>query len=264
MEHGQNTMKITHSTFNSAVRVLLAAVVLAMPIAHAADKAPAAGARQTFLQSTYTSPEEASKALADAMRTDERKLIWRVLGPGASKFIRSGDPVQDDEARDAFVAAYDKSVKFEREGDAKATLLIGPDDFPFPYPLVMKNGRWQFDAKQGNEQVLDRRIGRNELSAIKVCLAYVDAQREYVTKDRDGNGLLEYSQKMLSTPGQHDGLSWETKGGEAPSPLGPLAASARSQGYTAHGAGNPYHGYYYKILTAQGKDAPGGAYDYTS
>ncbi len=196
------------------------------------------------------------------MRSDERKQIWRVLGPGASKFIRSGDPVQDNDAREAFVAAYDKAVRFERSGDDKATLLVGPGDFPFPYPLVIRNGRWQFDAKQGNEQVLDRRIGRNELSAINVCLAYVDAQREYVTRDRDGNGLLEYAQKLTSSPGTQDGLFWETKDGEPPSPLGPLAASARSQGYGRQGPGAPYHGYYYKILTGQGKDAPGGAYDY--
>lgn len=267
MAHEQDNMKTSHAAkLTYAAITLVAVAALAAPFARAADPAPAAArpanARQTVVQSTFASPEEAAKALADAMRTDDRRQVWRVLGPGASKFIRSGDPVQDDEAREAFVAAYDKSVKFDRTGDSRATLLIGPDDFPFPYPLVAANGRWRFDAKQGNEQVLDRRIGRNELSAIKVCLAYVDAQREYVTKDRDGNGALEYAQKMLSTPGKRDGLYWQTKAGEAPSPLGPLAANARTQGYAAHGAGNPYHGYYYKILTAQGKDAPGGAYDY--
>jgi hypothetical protein len=271
METGKNNMKITRCNARrravcalSACAVLVA--VMSAPGAHAADKAAPAdkqpASRPAYVQSTFATPEEAAKALADAMRTDERKLIWRVLGPGASKFVRSGDPVQDEEAREAFVAAYDKAVKFERTGDAKATLLIGPGDFPFPYPLVKKAGRWQFDAKQGNEQVLDRRIGRNELAAIKVCLAYVDAQREYVTKDRDGNGLLEYAQKLLSTPGQRDGLYWETKEGDAASPLGLLTANARSQGYVGHGAGSPYHGYYYRILTSQGKDATGGAFDY--
>ncbi len=260
-------MKASRAAASTRAAIALATVAaLAAPLARAVDPAPAAtppaNTRPAFVQSTFASPEEAAKALADAMRADERRQVWRVLGPGASKFIRSGDPVQDNEAREAFIAAYDKSVKFERTGDSKATLLVGPGDFPFPYPLVAVNGRWRFDAKQGNEQVLDRRIGRNELSAIKVCLAYVDAQREYATKDRDGNGALEYAQKMLSTSGQHDGLYWQTKDGEAPSPLGPLTANARTQGYAAHGAGNPYHGYYYKILTAQGKDAPGGAYDY--
>jgi hypothetical protein len=263
MKHGLDIMKNTHADARKCtLRALLAAVVLASLPVHAADPAPVASSRPAYVQSNYASPEDAAKALADAMRTDERKLIWRVLGPGASKFIRSGDPLQDEDAREAFVAAYDKSVKFEREGDAKATLLIGPGDFPFPYPLVLKNGRWQFDARQGNEQVLDRRIGRNELAAIKVCLAYVDAQREYARLDRDGNDLLEYAQKLASTPGKHDGLYWETKAGEPPSPLGPLTANARSDGYGRHGPGDPYHGYYYKILTVQGKDAPGGAYDY--
>ena len=263
MELGQNTMKIVPANaLNRIVLALLTVVALAVSPAHAASPAPAASARPAFVQSTYASPEDAAKALAAAMRTDERKLIWRVLGPGASKFVRSGDPVQDEEAREAFVAAYDKSVKFERDGDSRATLLIGPTDFPFPYPLVRQNGRWQFDAKQGNEQVLDRRIGRNELAAIKVCLAYVDAQREYAALDRDDNGLLEYAQSLMSTPGKRDGLYWETKAGERPSPLGLLTANARVEGKPARGPGNPYHGYYYKVLTGQGKDAPGGAYDY--
>jgi hypothetical protein len=258
-----DTMKITPSNFLIGIAGAFAAMVaFVAPVAYAADPAPVASSRPAYVQSNYASPEDAAKALADAMRTDERKLIWRVLGPGASKFIRSGDPLQDEDAREAFVAAYDKSVRFEREGDTKATLLIGPGDFPFPYPLVLKNGRWQFDARQGNEQVLDRRIGRNELAAIKVCLAYVDAQREYARLDRDGNDLLEYAQKLASSPGKHDGLYWETKAGEPPSPLGPLTASARSDGHGRHGPGDPYHGYYYKILTGQGKDAPGGAYDY--
>ncbi len=254
--------KFKAETLRRCALALVAVVVLSAPMAHAATPSPAPGTRPAHDQNTYATPEDAAKALADAMRTDERKLIWRVLGPGASKFIRSGDPAQDEEAREAFVAAYDKSVKFEKSGEAKATLLVGPADFPFPYPLVMKGGRWQFDAKQGNEQVLDRRIGRNELAAIKVCLAYVDAQREYATLDRDGNGLLEYAQKMVSTAGTHDGLYWETKAGEAPSPLGPLTAGRQGAGAATRGSGTPYHGYYYKILTGQGKDAPGGAYDY--
>ena len=263
MEHELDIIKITNANgLRHVAFALLIVASLAAPLAHAADPVPTTSARPAYVQNTYASPEDAAKALADAMRTDERKLIWRVLGPGASKFIRSGDPAQDEEAREAFVAAYDKSVKFERDGDAKATLLIGPTDFPFPYLLVMKNGRWQFDAKQGNEQVLDRRIGRNELAAIKVCLAYVDAQREYARLDRDGNNLLEYAQNLASASGKRDGLYWETKAGEPPSPLGPLTANARSQGYGRPGPGGPYHGYYYKILTGQGKDAPGGAYDY--
>jgi hypothetical protein len=264
MESQQNGMKIAHTgTILQSAMLCLLALAWAASLARAADPAPSVtSAHPGYVQSTYASPEEAAAALAEAMRADERKQIWRVLGPGASKLVRSGDPVQDNDAREAFMAAYDKSVKFERSGDSKATLLVGSDDFPFPYPLVMKNNRWQFDAKQGDEQVLDRRIGRNELSAISVCLAYVDAQREYADLDHNGDGLLMYAQKLSSTPGTHDGLYWKTTEGEPPSPLGPLAASAHSQGYGKAGPGEPYHGYFYKILTGQGKSAPGGAYDY--
>jgi hypothetical protein len=264
MEHKRKGMTIFHpGAIGQTTLALVGAIALTAPVVHAADATPApAASRPGYVQSTFASPEEAGKALAEAMRSGERRQIWRVLGPGASKLIRSGDPVQDDKAREAFVAAYDESAKFENSGDSKATLLVGPDDFPFPYPLVMKDSRWQFDAKQGDEQVLDRRIGHNELSAINVSLAYVDAQREYAELGQNGNGLLEYAKLLSSTPGKHDGLYWETAEGETPSPLGPLIATAHRHGYGGPGPSEPYHGYFYKILTAQGKDAPGGAYDY--
>jgi len=253
------------SVHTNAASALLAAVALVAIPAGAAESPPppATKASNVHLQSSYASPEEAAKALADAMRSDERRQIWGVLGPGAGKLIHSGDAVQDEKARKAFIAAYDQSVKLERSDDGKVTLLVGPDDFPFPYPLVTKDGRWQFDAKQGDEQVLNRRIGHNELSAIKVCLAYVDAQREYAATERSANAPPEYAQKLTSSPGKHDGLYWEAKDDETPSPLGPLLAHARSQGYGPQSPdAAPYHGYYYKILTGQGKDATGGAYDY--
>jgi len=244
--------------------VLASAAMLAVASAPsiAADATPAAAAaRARPAQSTFASPEDAAAALAAAMRADDVKAIWRILGPGARKVARSGDPVQDNDLREAFVEGYDRSARFERSGDARALLLIGPQDFPFPYPLVARDARWRFDARNGDEEVLNRRIGRNELSAIGVCLAYLDAQREFAARDRSGNGLLEYAQKLISTPGKHDGLFWETGEGEAPSPLGPLIARARGQGY-AQGPADPYHGYLYKILTGQGRDAPGGEYDY--
>jgi hypothetical protein len=183
-----------------------------------------------------------------------------VLGPGSGKVIHSGDPVQDAAGRKRFLEAYGTSTKIEPSGEARVTLLIGSEEFPFPFPLVKTASGWKFDSKAGAEEVLNRRIGRNERSAIQVCLAYVDAQREYATKDRDKDGLLEYAQKFISTPGEHDGLYWETKEGEAASPLGPLSARAKEQGYKL--GTEPYHGYYYKILAAQGADNPGGAYSY--
>jgi hypothetical protein len=141
---------------------------------------------------------------------------------------------------------------------------LGNEDWPFAVPIVKKEGLWYFDTKQGKEEILARRIGLNELSAIKACLAYVDAQREYALKDRDGDGLLEYAQKFRSDQGKKNGLYWEVKAGEGQSPLGPFFAAAQQKGYTGKAGGKPipYHGYYYRILNGQGKSAPGGAYDY--
>src|SRR5262249_38566554 len=165
-------------------------------------------------------------------------------------------------ARARFVASYDEKHQFEA-GGGKVVLVTGRDDFPFPIPLVPDGPSWRFDTAAGKEEIINRRIGRNELYAIQTCLAYVDAQREYYARDPDGNALLQYALKFASTPGKRDGLYWPTKAGETPSPLGPLVARARGEGYSKRsGAPVAYWGYYYRILTAQGKDAPGGAYDY--
>jgi hypothetical protein len=215
---------------------------------------------RTEAQRIFATPELAAAELANAIRSEDLKHIHSVLGPGSGKVIHSGDPVQDAAGRKRFLETYETGVKIERSGDARVTLLIGSEEFPFPFPLVRTATGWKFDSKAGAVEVLNRRIGRNERSAIQVCLAYVDAQREYATKDRDKDGLLEYAQKFISTPGGHDGLYWGTKEGEAASPLGPLSARAKEQGYKL--GTEPYHGYYYKILTAQGADNPGGAYSY--
>jgi hypothetical protein len=235
--------------------------------AQAPSPAPAArpgGPARNIAQLAFATPESAAAALADAMRSGDWKKIYAVLGPGSGKLIYTGDKVADTQLRENFVAAYATSLKIDRTGDAKATLLLGENGYPFPYPLVNGAAGWMFDARAGADEILDRRIGRNELSAMQVCLAYVDAQREYVLKDRDNNGLLEYAQRLVSTPGKRDGLYWPTAEGEPPSPLGPLAQRAAARGYGVDDAGEPraYHGYHYRILTAQGPDAPGGAYDY--
>ena len=142
-------------------------------------------------------------------------------------------------------------------------LLVGKDDWPMPIPLVQRGGSWVFDVEQGREEILHRRIGKNELSTIQVVLAIVDAQQDYWRMDIDGDGVREYAQKFRSDPGKKNGLYWKAKAGEEQSPLGPLAAEAKVEGYKAASAGaTPYHGYYYKIITAQGKNASGGAYRY--
>ena len=223
------------------------------------SKAPVVTQAKPGAQRIFATPEQAAAELANAIRSSDLKRIHSVLGPGSGKVIHSGDPIQDAAGRKRFLEAYETSVKIEPAGDARVTLLIGSEEFPFPFPLVKTATGWKFDSKAGAEEIVNRRIGRNERSAIQVCLAYVDAQREYATKDRDKDGLLEYAQKFVSTPGQHDGLYWETREGEAASPLGPLSTRAKEQGYVNL---EPYHGYYYKILTGQGADNPGGAYSY--
>jgi hypothetical protein len=248
--------------------IVVACASLVFPLAPraqmtAATETPAAPAvtkRSAPPQRAFGTPEEAAGALAEAVRSEDRKQIHAVLGPGSAKLIRSGDPVEDAARRERFVAAYDKGVKIESAG-GKATLLIGLQEWPFPFPLLKTAAGWRFDVKSGAEEILNRRIGRNERSAIQVCLAYVDAQREYAMKDRDENGLLEYAQKLISAPGKQDGLYWDAAEGDPQSPLGPLSTRAKEQGYVDFG-GAPYHGYLYKILTAQGEHAAGGAYDY--
>src|SRR6266404_3512488 len=223
------------------------------------SRAPAVTKAKPAAQRLFATPEQAAAELANAIRSSDLKRIHSVLGPGSGKVIHSGDPIQDAAGRKRFLEAYETSVKIEPAGDARVTLLIGSEEFPFPFPLVKTASGWQFDSKAGAEEVLNRRIGRNERSAVQVCLAYVDAQREYATKDRDKDGLLEYAHKFISTPGERDGLYWETREGEAASPLGPLSTRAKEQGYENL---EPYHGYYYKILTAEGADSSGGAFSY--
>ncbi len=219
---------------------------------------------ETVKQRTFASPEEAVKALVEALKSDDVKALEAIFGPGSRDILLSGDPVADKAVREKFLSRYEEKNRLEVT-EAKANLNVGNDDWPFAIPILKKDALWRFDTKAGREEILARRIGQNELSAIQVCLAYVDAQREYFFKDRDGDGLLEYAQKFRSDQGKKNGLYWEVKAGEGQSPLGPLLAAAQEKGYSGKAAGGkpaPYYGYYYRILTAQGKNAPGGAYDY--
>jgi hypothetical protein len=253
-------MRLRHRWFPAILTVGLALLADASATPAAAAAATSARADGSA-QMSFPTPEAASEALLAAVRSHDMRRIYRVLGPGSSKLIRSGDPVADWQGRARFVAAYEKQSKVERDGETKATLLIGEKDWPFPIPLVKQVDRWRFDAKSGAEEILNRRIGRNELAAIQACLAYVDAQREYALSAGSEDGLHKYAMKFVSAPGKKDGLYWPTREGEAPSPVGPLAAKAQAEGYSKS-ANEPYHGYFYRILTAQGSDAPGGAYDY--
>src|SRR5262245_51775237 len=214
-------------------------------------------------QKVFASPEEASRALIDAAKAKDSKPLLDILGPEAKSFLDTGDAVSDRESRERFVKFYEESNSLVKSGDSKATLEVGKDKWPFPIPIVKESSGWRFDTKAGREEVINRRVGRNELDVIQVCLAFVDAENEYYRRNPLKEPLLQYAQKFLSTKGKKDGLFWETKSGEELSPFGSLVAQARAAGYTATaGKPTPYHGYYYKILTGQGANAQGGAYEY--
>lgn len=215
-----------------------------------------------FAQQQFDSADDAVMALVKAAREHHKSAINNILGPKGQKIISSGDKVADNRAREDFVAAYDNKHSIANEGEDKATLVIGDNDWPFPIPLVRKDDKWSFDTKAGLDEILRRRIGRNELSAIQVSLAYVEAQNEYASLDPEKLGTHVYAQRILSSQGKKDGLYWPTKDDEEPSPLGDLAAKASAEGYRVGGKPKPYHGYYYRILKRQGSGAAGGAYDY--
>jgi hypothetical protein len=215
-------------------------------------------------QAAYDSPEQAGEALIAAVRSGETSEMLRVLGEDAQPVVESGDTVEDANTRNEFLAAYSAAHRWVNETPEISTLIVGDNDWTFPFPLVNDDDGWRFDTTYGIEEILDRRIGENELAAIQASLAYVDAQREYYWSNPDGAPMLHYARHLVSTPGKKDGLFWETSEGEAPSPLGELFAAARSEGYLVDGTARPvpYYGYHFHSLTAQGEHAAGGAYDY--
>jgi len=242
------------------------------------------GARaQALAQSTYSSPDDALQALVTAVKAKDRSALAAIFGPDHEQLL-SGDDVEDTNDLDDFAEAVSESSQLQKISDSKYTLVVGKNNYPMPIPIVEKDGKWLFDTQAGLDEVLNRRIGENELSAINTCRAYAIAQWEYFTEaDWDHDGVAEYAQKFLSSPGQRNGLYWETTEDEKPSPLGKLVAAAREEGYgpkprsssapdkaakpaseeeaPAHPRA-PYHGYYFKILKSQGSHAPGGKYSY--
>jgi len=250
----KNRKKSLGSRFRSAFGV---ALLLTFGLTDASSAA-------TAPQKSFSSAEEAAKAVVAAARNNNEKELLAILGAQAKELIFSGDPVADKQRRGQFLAAYDENNRLTSEVE-NTILIVGKQDWPFPIPIVKKGQAWVFDTEKGKQEVLNRRIGENELNTIQTCLAIVDAQREYAMKARSGGGLLEYAQKFRSDQGKKNGLYWEAKAGEEQSPLGQFAARAQSEGYGQKKASDkpvPYRGYYYRILTAQGKDAPGGAYSY--
>jgi hypothetical protein len=247
-------------------QVLLAAVLaLAWQSARADQASPTtAPSGPSANQATYQSPSDAADALIAAAKDKDKAALRKILGPALDDLV-SGDPVQDANDMDHFAIHAGEGDRVEQVDDAKAIVHIGKKDWPFPIP-ILKNapGQWYFDTASGQDEILNRRIGDDELTTISVVHAYVEAQREYASKDRMGDSVLQYAQKIKSSPGKHDGLYWPVAEGEDESPFGPPVAEAQAQGYGKKlGSGTqPYHGYFFRILTKQGPDTPAGAYSY--
>jgi hypothetical protein len=221
----------------------------------------AAGSIQAF-----PTPEEAVKALGQAVNATNRAALAVLFGPD-SETLANPDPVQGAREMAEFAAAFNETNRLVRTSETRMTLEVGGNAWPFPIPLVKASGGWQFDTAAGLDEIQNRRIGRNEIEVLRVMRAYVEAQREYASRDRDGDDVLEFAQKLSSSPGKTDGLYWPLELNGEVSPLGPLVARAHEEGYSPDRSADdegpqPFHGYLFKLLKRQGKHAPGGKYDY--
>ena len=210
-------------------------------------------------QKTFTSPEDASSALVAATQSNDEKALIDILGPDGKEIVSSGDDAEDAQSRANFVEKYGEMHRLVKEPDGTVVLYIGARNWPTPIPLIDKGGSWFFDTEAGKQEILYRRVGRNELSAIRVCQELVAAQKEFRSTHGD-----QFAREIFSEPGQHNGLYWKAADGEPQRPIGPLVAAAVAQGYTKtqEGAPTPYRGYYFRIVTRQGKNGPGGSKDY--
>jgi hypothetical protein len=248
-------------------RVLLVLTLAAGVVTGAVHPSPAAG--QTAAapgRQTFVTADDAVTALIAALRENDTHALNMVLGPGSGKLINSGDHVTDDQSRSKFLASYDEKHQLVAEGANRMVLHVGPNDWPLPLPVAQADGRWHFDSQLGAQEIVDRRIGENEIAAIRTALAYVDAQKLYFSM-ASGASVAEYAQRLISTPDQHDGLYWPAEVGEPDSPLAPLIAQAQDAGEPGEivsGKQVPYQGYFYRIVKGQGANAPGGATDYVS
>jgi hypothetical protein len=215
-------------------------------------------------QKTFASPEEAGKALQQAVQSSGTADDLGVLGASAANIVASGDAVQDNNNREIFLKRFQQMNRWAQESNGDETLYIGAENWPFPIPLKKNaSGQWYFDTKDGVQEILFRRIGKNELEAIEVCENLADSQEEYFQGLHDGSTVHQYAQKIISDEGKQNGLFWKVPEGEPESPIGPLVAHATAQGYGAEGGKpEPFHGYYFHTLKAQGAHAPGGAKNY--
>ena len=235
--------------------VPLIALGLAILFAAACNRAPE--------QAKFATPDEAAAALLQALKADNPAKMQEIFGREGIEAVASGDPVSDRHDREVIALAMEQSWRWAPRGEDAKELIVGDEQWPFPVPLVKTGNAWQFDSEEGKEEVLARRIGRNELGTIDVCRAYVDLQREYASQPHDGKPAGLFAQRLRSSPGRQDGLYWQRKPGERRSPLGDLVAEAAAEGYEPDKpASSPFWGYHFRILTAQGPAAPGGKKSY--
>jgi len=256
-------MNLKYTLHTLAVTALIAIAPLAIAAQNTTtEKSPAP---QASKQQSFDSPEAAAEALADAARAQDVQALLAVVGPRSKDWLFTGDNVADRADWAKFVAAYDSKHRITQEANNRAVLFVGEDDFPFAAPLKKQGAKWAFDAEAGREEINNRRIGANELNTMQTLLAIVDAQREYAAADPDNSGYNAYARRFISTAGKKDALYWPTPADAEPSPLGLLLAASAKEGYKmtdAKGEPQPYHGYYFRMLTSQGKAAQGGAYYY--
>jgi hypothetical protein len=226
--------------------------------------AVACKSKQESAMKTFATPDEAGNALQAAAKADDEAAVTEIFGPGSREIISSGDPVQDKNAAAAFANGYAEMHRWRRIADGSQMLVVGYDNFPFPIPLKKnQDGKWYFDIAAGKDEILDRRIGRNELAIIDVCNAVARAQITYHSQPHDGGSTRQYAARFISEPGKHNGLYWESAQGQPQSPLGPLAAFATAEGYNVKpDAHTPFHGYFFHLLTGQTDKTPSGAKQY--
>lgn len=257
-------MKTKKHSFVSLIRILnsgnVRSLMLSMAVVVSIDVSAA------DIGKTFATPEEAVSALECAAKACDGDAIRDLFGPAAED-LQNPDRVQATNELQTFTAALGQAKRIVRDSDVSCTLEVGADSWPFPIPLAQKEGKWFFDTEAGKDELLNRRVGRNELMTLSAVRAYVEAQRDYAAKDRDGDGVLEFAQKIMSAPDKKDGLYWPPELDGEISPLGPLAAQAQGEGYGVKAKGEgaapePFHGYFFKVISRQSKSAPGGKYDY--
>lgn len=263
-------MKSRPTIMTSSKLILIAFAIVTFHLlgftlhAASASKSDAASTPATG-QKQFDTPKQAADALVQVAGNFDPAAAKEILGPDSEDIVASEDPVQDKNRAAEFAAkAKEKmSIQTDKKNPNEAVVLVGNDEFPLPIPLVKKNGKWSFDTKTGREEILNRRVGANELNAIEICRGFVDAQHEYAMEKHDGSKVNQYAQRVISTPGKHDGLAWQNADGTWGGPVGEEVAKALEEGYSAQGAGGkPYHGYYFKVLKKQGPDAPMGEMDF--